>query len=107
MAEAMLRNMANKDIDVSGAGVEPWKDLHPMARKLMAEKGIDLSAHYPKHVNECVDRDWDIVVTIGDRAEKESPDLVVGYSRIYWDIDDPADADGRADSEHVFQYTCD
>jgi len=106
MAEAMFRDVMGGAAEVFSAGAEPWDDLHPMARKLMAEKGLDLAGHHPKHVRAFVDGDIDVVVTIGDRAEAESPDLRTGTRRIHWAIDDPADADGTPDSETVFRATC-
>ncbi len=109
MAEALFRRMAGNDnnIEIFSAGVEPWDDVHPMARKLMQQQSIDMSSHSPKHVNTFVDNDFDIVITIGDRAEKETPEFRACPRRIYWDISDPADADGTPDSEKVFRWTRD
>jgi len=106
MAEAMFRELTAGAFDVLSAGVDPWDDLHPMARKLMAERGLDLAGHYPQHVREFVDEDLDAVVTIGDRAGAESPDFRTGTRRLHWPVDDPADADGTPDSEAVFRSTC-
>lgn len=106
MAEALFRAETRGEVEVSSAGVDPWDDLHPMARKLMTERGLDLAGHVPKHVNQFVDTDLDLVVTIGDRAEAESPGFRTGVHRIHWPIDDPADADGTPESEHVFRNTC-
>ena len=105
MAEALFRERAPQNVRVLSAGVDPWDDLHPVARKLMAERGLDLTGHHPKHVRTFVDRDVDVVVTIGDRAHAETPDFRTGTRRIHWEIGDPADADGTPDSEPVFRRT--
>jgi len=107
MAEAMFRALAGDRFSVLSAGVDPWDDLHPMARKLMAERGLDLAGHHPKHVRGFVNADFEVAVTIGDRAEAESPEFPTGTRRIHWAIDDPANADGTADSETVFCWTRD
>ncbi|OGV78923.1 MAG: hypothetical protein A2340_03240 [Lentisphaerae bacterium RIFOXYB12_FULL_60_10] len=106
MAEAMFKARVGTGVEVFSAGVEPWPDLHPMARKLMAEQSLDLTGHHPKHVRQFVGKDLDIVVTIGDRAGAETPAFKTGVRRIHWDIRDPADADGTPDSERTFRWTC-
>jgi arsenate reductase (thioredoxin) len=105
MAEAMFRNQYGDKFEIVSAGVEPWNDLHPMAVKLMAEDGIDMANHYPQHVQEYLNDEIDIAVTIGDRAEAETGDFKTGTLKIHWPINDPADADGTPDSEKVFRWT--
>jgi len=105
MAEAMFRKRYGDKFEIVSAGVEPWDDLHPMAVKLMNEDGLDMTEHYPQHVKEYLDDKIDVAVTIGDRAEAESGCFRTGTLRIHWPINDPADADGTADSEKVFRWT--
>jgi len=105
MAQALFGQLTRGHVDVVSAGVEPWQKCHPMALKLMAEKGIDMTGHYPKHVNDFIEADLDVIVTIGDRAEEELPDFKNGLKRIFWDIADPADADNTDKSEEVFRAT--
>lgn len=106
MAEAMFRNLYGGDnFEIISAGVDPWKNLHPMAVKLMTEDGIDTTGHYPKHVKQFLDDKIDIAITIGDRAEAESGCFRTGTLRIHWPINDPAAADGTTDLEKVFRST--
>ena len=105
IAEALSRSRYGDRIDPLSAGVDPWPDLHPMARKLMAERGDDLSGHFTKHVDTFRDADIDIVVTIGDRALRECPVFPRAQKQIHWAVSDPADADGTADSEETFRRT--
>lgn len=105
MAEAMFRAAHGEEFEVLSAGVEPWGKLHPMAVTLMAEDGLDMSGHYPKHVDSFLDKKINIVVTIGDRAKSETKYFSADVKIIHWDINDPADADNTPDSEKVFRYT--
>lgn len=105
LAEVMFRRLAGDDIEVSSAGVDPWDQAHPMACRLATEQGLDLSTHRPRHVRETLDPEPEVVVTIGDRADTETPDYGAGVRRIHWDIADPADADGTPESEKVFRAT--
>ncbi len=106
MAAAMFQVLAGDAAEVFSGGVEPWPDLHPLARKLMAEQGLDLAGRKPKHVRQFADRDLDVVVTIGDRAGAETPDFKTGARRMHWDIRDPAEADGTPAAERTFRATC-
>ena len=103
MAEALFRDIAGDDVVVVSGGVDPWDQLHPMAVKLMGEAGFDMAGHAPKHVRSFANTALDWVVTIGGPARDKTPMLPGNPRRIHWDISDPADADGTADSEAVFR----
>ena len=105
MAQAMFRDITVDQFEILSAGVEPWENLHPLAQKLMQDAGLDFSGQYPKHVNNFADEEIDLVVTIGNRAHAESPEFPSCTRQVFWDIDDPADADGTTESEAVFRRT--
>ena len=105
IALALFQRLAGSDVTILSAGVDPWPDLHPVARKLLLERGIDVAPLHPKHVNSFVDTPLDFVVTIGDRAKNETPALGPDPVRIHWDISDPADADGTGREDAVFRGT--
>jgi len=107
MAQALFKGMAGDDVAVVSGGVEPWDHLHPMAVKLMAESGFDMAGQCPKHVQSFADTALDWVITIGAPARDKTPMLPGNPRRIHWDISDPADADGTADSEPTFRRTRD
>lgn len=103
MAEALSRAHYSDRIDAASAGVDPWPDLHPMARRLMAERGDPLAGHVPEHADAYRDTVFDLVVTIGDQALREHPAYPGSPRYIHWAISDPADADRTPDSEAVFR----
>jgi len=106
LAQAMYRQFANESVNVESAGVEPWKNLHPMAVQLMQERSVDDSRHHPKGVAEVAGQAFDVVVSIGDPAREKLPLRMKGNPyRIHWDIADPADADETPNSEAVFRDT--
>ena len=107
MAHAMFRQAAAGRAQVESAGVRPWDDLHPMAVRIMSEKGLGMTGQHPKSASSVADRRFDLVVTIGDPAREEIPStLVAGATWVHWDIGDPAEADGTDESEAVFRRTC-
>jgi protein-tyrosine-phosphatase len=107
IAQALAEPIVPADVNVVSAGVDPWPDLHPVARRLLVERGIDLTGRRPKHVNTFARARLDWVITIGDRARDETPAIGGAPVRLHWDIADPADADGTGREEETFRRTLD
>ena len=72
MAEGWARHLKSDVIDAYSAGVWPFK-VSTRAIQVMADAGVDISAHTSKHVFEYLDMDFDFVVTLCDNAKKECP----------------------------------
>ncbi len=72
MAEGWTRALKNDRIEVSSAGIEAH-GLNPFAVKVMAEAGIDISAHRSKLINEFKDMDLDVVITVCGHAHETCP----------------------------------
>jgi ArsR family transcriptional regulator, arsenate/arsenite/antimonite-responsive transcriptional repressor / arsenate reductase (thioredoxin) len=89
MAEALARRLSGGAIAAASAGSHP-KPLHPDAVRVMAERGIDLSARRSKHLSEVADRRFDYVITLCDRVREVCPELEGAPVRIHWSIPDPA-----------------
>ena len=106
MAQALYRSQAPEGCRVASAGVQPWPHLHPMAVKLLAERGLGVEGLYPKPVSAVWDQHFDVVVTIGEPARTLLPRARFPDAHLmHWPVDDPADADGTPDSEAVFRAT--
>lgn len=91
MGEAFLRHYGGEEYDVFSAGLEP-KGINPYTVRVMAENGIDLSAHYSKSVKEFLGKELiQYLITVCDDAEKNCPTIWPGVSeRIHWSFEDPA-----------------
>ncbi len=63
IAEGILKNLYPDYYDVYSAGTNPGK-LNPIAVKVMAEKGIDISKNRSKSIIEFKDQEFDYVVTV-------------------------------------------
>ena len=55
MAEGILRKKAGDIADVYSGGIKPAKDVHPLAKRMMVENGIDTSGHYTKGLGQYSD----------------------------------------------------
>ncbi len=72
MAHGWLHHLGGKRVAARSAGTEP-KGVHPAAIRVMAEVGIDISDHTSDHVDQYVDDDFDLVLTVCDHARETCP----------------------------------
>jgi len=96
MAEGFLRSF-DSQLDVVSAGTAPSDRVHPKAVEVMKEKGIDLSGHTPKLVDEFIDQSFDYVITVCDHARENCP-VFTGrvQHRLHIGFEDPALATGTS-----------
>src|SRR5215468_4234030 len=74
MAEGWARHLHGDTIDAMSAGTQP-QGLNPLAVRVMAEAGIDISRHRSKHLSEFDPATLDLVVTVCDSAHEACPVL--------------------------------
>ena len=94
MAEGILRAAAGDIITVHSAGSNPVGYVHPQAIAVLAEIGIDISAHTSKHMNDFLKRNIDTVITVCGKADQACPLFPGQVHRYHWGFDDPAHATG-------------
>ena len=94
MAEALLQSFDER-LQVFSAGSKPAERVHPMAVRVMAEVGLDISGRRPKSVEEFLNQPFDYVITVCGNARDACPVFVgeVG-ERLHIGFEDPADAAG-------------
>lgn len=104
LAEGILRAAAGDLFEVHSAGSNPAGYVHPLAVRVMAEIGIDLSAHRSKHMNEFLGTPIETVITVCGRADQACPVFPGQVNRHHWPFDDPAHATGtEAEQLAVFR----
>jgi arsenate reductase len=95
VAEGILRKAAGDLADVQSAGSSPAGHVHPLALKVMAEIGIDISSHRAKHMNEFLSQPVHTVITVCGNADQACPVFPGQVNRHHWPFDDPATATGN------------
>jgi protein-tyrosine-phosphatase/DNA-binding transcriptional ArsR family regulator len=95
MAEALAETLSNGRVRAESAGSRP-KPLHPHAVRVMARRGIDISGHRSKHLDEFAGRRFDVVVTLCDRVREVCPEFPGGPRTVHWSLRDPAAGDEAA-----------
>ncbi|MEM7482493.1 MAG: arsenate reductase ArsC [Acidobacteriota bacterium] len=98
MAEALFRRELDGRLPVYSAGTEPTAEIHPVARQVMEEEGLDLAGQRPKHLTEYLGRvPIHTIVIVCDGAAKSCPTVWPGaYERLMWPVEDPAAFEGDA-----------
>jgi arsenate reductase len=97
MAEGLLRQLAGPACEVFSAGTRPTA-VNPLAGAVMRERGLDLSAHRSKHVNEFLGQAFDYVITVCDQAGEACPHGPGRAERVHWSLPDPAAATGSPEA---------
>ena len=100
IAEGYLRHYAGDKATVYSAGVETH-GVNPKANQIMAEDGIDISAHTSNNVNEYINIPFDYVITMCDNAKERCPYFPTKAERFHQNFPDPAKATGS--EEEVMQ----
>jgi arsenate reductase len=72
MGEAFLRTFFPDRYDAHSAGMTAT-DVHPTAKKVMAEIGIDMSGHRAKNIEEFVGTMFDYVALVCGEPPEECP----------------------------------
>jgi arsenate reductase len=93
MAEGFTRVLKGDRLDPYSAGVHPYL-VHPLAAKVMAEAGVDISPQYSKHVDDLAEVRFDWVVTLCDYADGACPTIPGAARRVHRPFDDPVRARG-------------
>ncbi|MFD1440291.1 arsenate reductase (thioredoxin) [Lacticaseibacillus hegangensis] len=96
MAEGFAKQMLGKQWRVASAGLQ-IDGLNPLAVKVMAERGVDISAQYSKLIDPQYLRSSDLVVTLCGDARDRCPAVPATVRRLHWPLPDPAAATGTDD----------
>ena len=111
MAEGLLRAGGGNRYAVFSAGTHP-RDVHPLAIRVMAEIGIDISeaaGHRAKGIEEFADQSpMDLVVTVCDEAVEACPNFPGARQQEHWGLRDPSAAIGTEEERlAVFRHVRD
>ena len=88
MAQGWLGWIGGERVAVFSAGTVP-KGVHPIAIRVMAEVGVDISQHSSDHVDRYLDDDFDLVLTVCDSARESCPVFPGARRTIHRSFEDP------------------
>jgi arsenate reductase len=103
MAEGLVNHFMGNQWEAHSAGTVPTGYVHPMSIQAMAELKIDISNHRSKSVDEFLNAEFDLVMTVCDDAAENCP-VWLGSGRIvHIGFPDPAAATGQ-DEERLAAF---
>jgi arsenate reductase len=92
MAEAYLNHFYGNRYEAYSAGTHPTK-INPIIVEVMAEDGIDLCNARSKSIEEFLDWNFDLVVTVCDHAKDDCP-FFPGDELVHRSFKDPSVING-------------
>ena len=101
MAEAWLNHICGEFLVAQSAGLEPGT-LNPLAVKVMAEVGIDISSKKTQAVFDVVKSGelFAYVITVCDETSAERCPIFPGPAkRLQWSFSDPSQVTGTAEEK--------
>lgn len=94
MAEAWLHRLGRGNVAAFSAGSRPAGYVHPLAVRVMAETGTDISRYRSKPISDFLGQAFDYVITVCDDAEEACPVFPGKGIRVHWGLEDPARVEG-------------
>ena len=82
IAHGLLNDLASANFEVFSAGSHPSK-VHPISIAVMEEIGLDISKHTSDHIDDYLNKDIDIVITVCDNANNICPTFPESVERIH------------------------
>ena len=96
IAEALWRHEAGDRFEVLSAGTHPCA-VHPLARQVIEELGIDMSGQFSKSIYAMAERPFDLVITVCDSAKEMCPVFPRAARQLHWPFEDPVSSQGTVE----------
>ncbi len=100
MAESILRKLGGHDFEALSAGTHPTH-VHPLALKVLEEKGYPTDGLRSKVTEEFLDREISIVVTVCDNAKEACPFFPGAVRYLHRSFADPTSARTSDEEERL------
>lgn len=109
IAEAIMtrkvERMAPGRFRVASAGASPATFVNPGALAALRDFGVDWSGHRPKSIDSVCDEQWDLIITVCDRAKETCPTMPGQPAYAHWGMDDPSQVFDERARERAFAET--
>ena len=93
MAEGFLRHYGGDNFEVYSAGISPV-GVNPLAVKVMAEAGVDISEQTSDPIDMAIVNEADMLITLCGGARESCPVIPAKVEKRHWPLEDPAEAVG-------------
>ena len=97
MAEGWAKELRSNEFEIYSAGIEAH-GLNPMAVKVMAEAGVDISSQQSNTLDELDGLELDLIITVCSHADKNCP-VSIKTKTTHFGFDDPPSLAKSTNSE--------
>mgnify|MGYP005812335661 FL=1 len=99
MAESILRHYGGDEFEAYSAGMEA-RGIHPLARQVVEEAGLSMDGQTSKTLDRYLGKEhFGYVITLCDEAEERCPVFPGMTTRLHWNFEDPAAAQGSEEEK--------
>lgn len=102
MAEALLRHADSEHFESYSAGTDPMP-INPMALNALEHAGVSVDGLYSKSLSDLEGSEFDVVITLCDKAAQECKRLPQNSEVLAWSFEDPATSNDPRAFEHTLQ----
>jgi len=95
LAEALI-NAKVEGIQAYSCGVKPSGKVNIYAKKVLEAHDIWQESYHSKHLDEIIDRDFDLLITVCDHAKESCPLFPKSIKKIHIGFEDPDGKDYEA-----------
>jgi len=99
LAEGLVNHDFSDNWQAFSAGTEVTK-VKKLAIEVMADIGIDITAHYSKSIDQFLNMELDYVVTVCDSAKEQCPYFPGAGSKQHHSFADPSDIVGTKEERY-------
>jgi protein-tyrosine-phosphatase len=97
IAEHVLNRKGRGRFVAESAGSQPAAQVNPYAIEALERHGYFWTGGHPRGLDGLVERNWDFVVTVCDRAKEACPFFPGQPVMAHWGMPDPAAVEGTED----------
>jgi arsenate reductase len=102
MAEVLMNQLGKSMYQAFSAGAVPTGTVDPLTLQTLKEHGHDTSSLRSKPLDELLDEDFDVVVTVCDDAKEACPVWPKKTRVLHWSFEDPAVFEGAGEEKRAF-----
>ena len=98
MAEALINAKLGECVEAQSSGVQASGVVNPNAQELLEKEGLWREHYHSKVIEEVLDNEFDLVVTVCDNAQETCPMFPKAVKTMHMGFEDPS---GKEKHEYI------
>jgi len=110
MAEALIRTRGEKRprgvVVAESVGTKPGPNVSEYAVQTLIGQGIQLPRSKPRHIDAVQGQEFDLAITLCDRALASCPSFAGAKAQVHWGLPDPTEHFAPPTARAAFAASC-